>query len=334
MDPISQATLGASLSQSFANDKPKQLTALLIGALAGMAPDLDIFINSAKDPLLFLEYHRQFTHALIFIPAGALLCALVFYPFAKSRLSFAQVYLFSFLGYATHGLLDACTSYGTQLFWPFSDARIAWNTVSIIDPMFTVPVLLLVVIAAFRNRVAYARMAFVYAVVFLSLGIVQKQRAEAAVYALAEQRGHATERVRVKPSFANRHLWKVLYEHDGHYYVDAVRLLWDVEYLDGASIRKLDVKRDFPWLPEASQQARDIERFRRFSDDFLAVSADDPNLIVDMRYSFLPDRIDPMWGVEVSRQPVTDSDHDAHVDYRMIRNMDPQKTEHFLDMLF
>ena len=334
MDPISQASLGASLSQSFAKDKPKQLSALLIGALAGMAPDLDVFINSSKDPLLFLEYHRQFTHALVFIPAGALLCALVFYPFAKSRLSFAQIYLFSFLAYATHGLLDACTSYGTQLFWPFSDERIAWNTVSIIDPLFTIPIMLLVLLAAFKNRVAYARTAFIYAVIFLSLGVVQKQRAEDAAYALAEQRGHEPVRVQVKPSFANRHLWKTIYEYDDRYYVDAVKLLWDVKYLPGSSIRKLDVKRDFPWLPEASRQARDVERFRWFSDDFLAVSASDPNLIVDIRYSFLPNRIDPMWGVEVSSQAIDSGDEDAHAGYRMIRNTNSQITEHFLKMLF
>ena len=334
MDPVSQATLGASLSQSFANDRSKQLTALLIGALAGMAPDLDIFIRSSKDPLLFLEFHRQFTHALVFIPVGALLCALVFYPFAKSRLSFVQIYLFSFLAYATHGLLDACTSYGTQLFWPFSDKRVAWNTVSIIDPLFTVPILVLIVLAAFKNRAIFARVAFVYAVVFLSLGIVQKQRAEAAVFALAEQRGHEAERVQVKPSFANRHLWKAIYEYDGRYYVDAIKLLWDVEYLPGSSIKKLDVKRDFPWLPEASQQARDIERFRWFSDDFLAVSKRYPNLVMDIRYSFLPDRIDPMWGVEVSRQTIRARDFDAHADYKMIRNLNPQTTERFLDMLF
>ena len=82
MDPISQAGLGASLSQSFARDKSKQAYALLIGALSGMAPDLDMFISSAKDPLLFLEYHRQFTHSLIFIPCGALLCTMVQYPLA------------------------------------------------------------------------------------------------------------------------------------------------------------------------------------------------------------------------------------------------------------
>ena len=60
MDPVSQASLGASLSQSFAKDKSQQFGALVIGALSGMAPDLDVFINSDTDPLLFLEFHRQF----------------------------------------------------------------------------------------------------------------------------------------------------------------------------------------------------------------------------------------------------------------------------------
>ena len=184
MDVLSQAILGASLSQSFAKDKSKQLIALVIGALAGMAPDLDVLIYSSDDPLLFLEFHRQFTHSLLFIPFGALLCALVFYPFTKNKLPFAQIYLFSFLGFATHGLLDACTSYGTQLFWPFSDSRISWNIVSIVDPVFTIPVLIGVVFAAYRNKRLFAIITFIYAVSFLSLGLIQKQRAEDALYTL------------------------------------------------------------------------------------------------------------------------------------------------------
>ena len=96
MDPLSQASLGASLSQSFAtgktcSGKSTLFSALVIGVLAGMAPDLDVFIRSAEDPLLFLEYHRQFTHSLVFIPFGALLCALVFYPFSRKKLSFSQI---------------------------------------------------------------------------------------------------------------------------------------------------------------------------------------------------------------------------------------------------
>ena len=334
MDPLSQAALGASLSQSFANDKTKQITALVIGGLAGMAPDLDILINSTEDPLLFLEFHRQFTHSMSFIPFGALLCALLFYPFAKKKLSFSQVYLFSFLAYATHGLLDACTSYGTQLLWPFSNERISWSVVSIIDPLFTVPMIVFTVLAVIRKNATYARWGFAYAVVFLSLGVLQNQRAEEAAGELALQRGHQVERINVKPSFGNRHVWKIIYEYDGRYYVDAVRLLWDVEYIMGSSIEKLDVSRDFPWLPEDSQQAKDIERFRWFSDDFLAVSVEDQRLITDVRYSLLPNDIKPMWGIEVNKQPIDDGNLDAHVFFEVDNRLDKEMRGQFLDMLF
>ncbi len=334
MDPISQASFGASLSQSFANDKSKQWSALVIGALSGVAPDLDVLINSADDPLLFLEFHRQFTHSLIFIPFGAILCSLVFYPFAKSKLSFAQIYLFAFLGYATHGLLDACTSYGTQLFWPFSTERFAWSTVSIIDPLFTLPVIVLILLAAYLKKVHYARFAFAYAVLFLSLGIIQHNRAENMAYQLAQQRGHQVERVQVKPSFANRHIWKLIYEFDGRYYVDAVRLLWSAQHIAGTSIKKLDVTRDYPWLPEDSQQAKDIERFRWFSDGFLAVSPENANLVMDVRYSYLPSRINSMWGVEVNRQLIEEGRLDAHVIFEMKKGPKKETVKRFIEMVF
>jgi inner membrane protein len=334
MDPLSQAAFGASLSQSFAEDRKKQVSAMVIGALAGMAPDLDVFINSDFDPLLFLEYHRQFTHSLIFIPFGALLCALVFYPFARKKLSFTQVYLFSLLGYATHGLLDACTSYGTQLFWPFSNERIAWNVVSIVDPLFTLPVLFLIILAAYKKNSRYARMAFIYAIIFLSLGAVQKNRAENVMAELALQRGHQIERSHIKPSFANRHLWKLIYEYDGRFYVDAVTLLWDTDIISGASIQKLNVQKDFPWLPDNSQQAKDIERFRWFSNDYLAVSVNDNKLISDVRYSFIPNNIDPMWGIEINKRLIDDGDYDAHVFFEMDNNLDTVTRNRFLDMLF
>lgn len=99
----------------------------LLGLLCGLAPDLDVLISSSTDPLLPLEYHRQFTHSLIFIPVGGLICALVLYLlFARHRsLSFGATYLYCTLGYATHALLDSCTTYGTLLLWPFSDMRVA-----------------------------------------------------------------------------------------------------------------------------------------------------------------------------------------------------------------
>ncbi len=330
MDPVSQAFLGASLSQSSTSDKSQQASALIVGALAGMAPDLDVFIRSVTDPLLFLEFHRQFTHSLIFIPFGSLLCALFFYPFARSKLSFKKIYLFSFLGFATHGLLDACTSYGTQLLWPFSNERIAWNTVSIIDPFFTLPLLGFTLLAVFAKKVIYARIGFMYAVLFLSLGLIQKYRAEDLLNTIAMQRGHNIERLSVKPSFANRHIWKTMYEYDGRYYVDAVRLLWRAEMIEGMSVQKLDVKRDFPWLNLESQQAQDIERFRWFSSDFLAISGESSDYIIDVRYSFLPNRIESMWGIILSNT----KNNMQHVGYKMKSRPDKETVEQFLDMLF
>ena len=330
MDVLSQAVLGASLSQSLANDKSKQLAALLIGALSGMAPDLDVLIYSSHDPLLFLEFHRQFTHSLFFIPFGAMVCTLVIYPFVKNKLLFLQVYLFSFLGYATHGLLDACTSYGTQLFWPITDQRISWNVVSIIDPLFTVPILIGILLSVFRKKRIFAQITFIYAVVFLSLGLIQKHRAEDALHNLAQQRGHEVERTLVKPSFANRHVWKILYEHEGRYYVDAVKLLWETKIISGASIKKLIVKDDFPWLLENGQQAKDIERFRWFSDDFLAVSLSDPNVILDVRYSFLPNQIKLMWGIELGEKRAENN----HVNFITNSKLNARDRRRFLDLLF
>ncbi|MDB2316436.1 metal-dependent hydrolase, partial [Luminiphilus sp.] len=46
-----------------------------------------------------------------------------------NHLRYQQVWLVALVGYATHGLLDACTTYGTMLLWPFSDARIAWSNI-------------------------------------------------------------------------------------------------------------------------------------------------------------------------------------------------------------
>lgn len=330
MDVISQAVLGASLSQSFAKDKSKQLSALVIGALAGMAPDLDVLIYSANDPLLFLEYHRQFTHSLIFVPFGAFLCAFLFYPFVKNKLVFSHIYLYSFLGFATHGLLDACTSYGTQLFWPFSDLRVSWNIVSIVDPLFTIPILIAIVFAVYRSNRMFARIAFIYAVVFLSLGFVQKYRAENTLYTLAEQRGHLTDRIRVKPSFGNRHIWKLIYEYNGYYYVDAVKLLLEPKIIPGTSIQKLNIKRDFPWLPKNSQQTKDIERFRWFSDDFLAVNSQEPNVIIDMRYSFLPNHIKLMWGIELSQQ----KSGNEHANFITNTKLDSKTRIQFFELLF
>jgi len=153
MDPISQGTVGAVFAQSTAN-KNNIAKIGAIGFLAGVAPDLDVLIRSSTDPVLFLEYHRQFTHSLFFIPLGALIVSALVFPLVKKTLNFKTTYLASFLGYATHGLLDACTSYGTLLFWPFSNERVTWNNISIVDPILTIPAIIFLAMAVKKTTSA------------------------------------------------------------------------------------------------------------------------------------------------------------------------------------
>jgi len=328
MDPLSQATIGAAAAQSVI--KKADIARIgIIGALAGMAPDLDVLIQSSTDPLLQLEYHRQFTHSLVFIPIGAAICAVVFWPFVKRHISFKAVWFAAVAGYATHGLLDACTTYGTLLLWPFSDARIAWNTISVVDPLFTLPLLGFVIAAGVKKSQFMGRLGMAWVAFYLSIGVIQEERALAAGEALAVQRGHTPAVVSAKPSFGNLLLWKTVYEYDDQFWVDAVRAAGSVTIIEGDHVKRLDLSAAFPWLDRNSQQARDVERFRWFSNDYLAVDGNDTFLIVDMRYSHLPNEIKGLWGIRLDPDALADE----HVTWVARRSADSERFEQLWAML-
>ena len=327
MDPISQATVGAAFAQSTANKK-NILSISLIGFLAGFAPDLDVLIRSSTDPMLSLEYHRQFTHSLIFIPFGALIVALVLFPLVKKSLSLKTVYLASFLGYATHGLLDACTSYGTLLFWPFSNERVTWNNISIIYPLFTIPILILVGTAIKTRKRLFSYFAIGWIIFYLSLGFVQYERALLAANELAYSRGHNPQRLTLKPSFGNLILWKSIYQHEEKFYVDAIRSVQSSTWCSGESIRIFDYQRHLPNLEKDSQQRKDIERFRWFSQDYLGFDKE-KNLVTDVRYSMIPNQIAPMWGLVIDNQRGVDE----HATWWTSRGLENSQLAIFKEML-
>jgi len=312
MDPLSQGMLG-SVGATQASQTKHLGIATLLGFASGLTPDLDILIKSATDPLIALEYHRQFTHSLVYIPLGGLLCAVLFYfLFARKHLSFKQTYLFCTLGIATHALLDAFTTYGTQLFWPFSDMRVAFNTISIIDPLFTLPLLLLIVINLKFKRRLIAVATLVWALFYLSLGFIQRERAEAAGWALANERGLEVTKLEAKPSFANLLVWKIVTSTQEKYYVDAIKVgRSGTAVFEGASVQKFDIDRDLPWLDKSSQQAKDIERFRWFSNGYLAMSPTQENTIIDMRYSMLPNEVKGLWGIRLD----PNANPEQHIEY-------------------
>ncbi len=330
MDPFTQGVLGAAAAQIPAN-RERVRTAALLGLLGGMAPDLDVLIRSSNDPLLFLEYHRQFTHALAFIPFGGLIVALVLHPLLAERrgLQFFHTWLFCTLGYATHGLLDACTTYGTQLFWPFSNARVAWNVISIIDPLFTVPLALAVAAAAWWRRPPFAAIGLLWALLYLGIGWHQREQAEEQGLALAKSRGHTPATLEAKPSFANILLWKIVYRNGDRFYVDAVRTGWNPQDYPGDNVAVLDTPRDFPWLDGNTQQARDIERFAWFSNGYVALDPAHPDRVIDIRYSLLPNEINALWSLQLSRE----AEPTDHGDYRTHRDPGGGASNRLWDML-
>lgn len=327
MDVLTQGLLGGALAQSLARPEEKR-SATCAGIVAGMLADADILIRSTSDPLLTLEYHRHFTHALIFIPAGALIALLLLWPFLRRRISASRLYLFCLAGFSMSGLLDACTSYGTHLFWPFSDERVAFNIIAIVDPVFTA-VLFLCVVTGLRYRHA-ARTGLILCAGYLLFGFVQQQRATAEAEGLISSRGHDASVHVVKPTLGNQVLWRSVYIHNEHLYVDAVRVGLFKENIiyTGNSVPVLNIQRDLPGLSKQARLYRDIERFRMFSSGYVAIDPEMPGVIGDIRYSMLPMSTKPLWGIVIdAEQP------DRHADYRFFRDTGRETRQTFIKMV-
>ncbi|MEQ9109292.1 MAG: metal-dependent hydrolase [Rhodospirillaceae bacterium] len=331
MDPLTQGALGAAVAQATPTKVKNVAVAGVLGFVSGMAADLDVFIRSSTDPLMFLEYHRHFTHALAFIPVGGFICALALYYTLGRRwqLSFFQIFVCCTLGYGTHALLDASTSYGTMLFWPFSEDRVSWSLVPVIDPLFTVPFVGLCLMSVLRKTRVFAWAALCWFFIYVSLGALQHHSAEAMAQQIAASRGHLPVRLEVKPSFANILVWKTIYEADDRFYVDAVRAGIAPHIYDGVSVSKLDLSQDLPWLDPDAQQTEDIRRFRDFSMGFVALDPEASNRVIDVRYSFLPNEIGPLWSLEVS----PNADSNAHALYQTHRDNPQQNFKRLWQML-
>lgn len=346
MDPVSQAFIGAAAAQSIvrtASDKSPLLTrkmklAMLAGVLGGMAPDLDVLIRSSTDPLLALQFHRHFTHSLIFIPIGGAAVGLLLYAILRKfasnfceGLSWQLFVLFATVGWATHGLLDSCTSYGTQLFWPFSNYRVAWNNVGIIDPIPTFFWVAGSYLAAKRIDARWARAGFFLAFAYLAFGFVQRERAFEVQTQLLAERGHSAVRRDVKPTILQNFVWKSIYEFEGRFYSDAIRVgLGPAKVYEGAKqgLEKFELKD----AEAASVLEADIRRFAWFSDGWVArVPSRERNeqiVLGDVRYSMLPQEIDPLWGIEFDPRAT-----DSHVSWVTFRNVTDRRFNVFGKMI-
>ncbi|MDD0853410.1 metal-dependent hydrolase [Halobacteriovorax sp. GB3] len=326
MDPVTQAVLGASVGQSYF--KKHIVWASFFGALAGMAPDLDYIIRSKTDPLFTLEYHRQITHSLAFIPFGALIVAVLLHFIfkKKSKLSFKSTYLFCFLGYATHGLLDACTNYGTHLLWPFSNAREAWNIVAVIDPLATMPFLILCLLGLKLRKRRYSAIGLSFFIIYIGFGKIQQMRAKNYIEKIAKSRSHTISKMIVKPTAFNNILWRSVYKSGEEFFVDALRVSWsgDITFYAGESVKALDIESKKEIV--SNKQFHDLKRFNFFSDEFLFEWKEGE--IGDLRYSLVPNEIKPIWSIRFNLQ-----DPLSHVDYWTVRELDQDRKTKVMNMI-
>lgn len=315
MDNLTHGLLGMAVAVCVAPRESRRQAAA-VGFLAGEFPDLDIFLQSKDDPLFGLAMHRHFTHSLILAPVIGVAMAwlVILWQRWRRNVCDARVLLQSGIASAlSHGLCDVWTSYGTRWFWPFTDTRVSWDLISVIDPLFTLPLLILVVIGIKRRSRKSASAALVWVVFYLSICFVQQQRVLRESRIVAEQRGHVPLRLTTKPSFANNIVWRALYEHEGEVHVLCYRAGRDVQLL-GESRTTLVRPESLTDIPSESVLANDIRRFAHFSDDWLAWHPEHPQVLGDMRYALRPDAIAPLWGITVDQ-----SRQDTHVKFATFR---------------
>jgi inner membrane protein len=305
VDTITQGFLGAAAAQALTQKRIGK-RALLAGALGGMAADLDVFIYSPSNPLLGVTFHRHFTHALLFIPIGALIVALLLGLFRGYRKDWPGVYWACFWGYATHGLLDACTSYGTMLLWPFSSERISWDSVSIVDPVFSAALVAGILWSQWKGRARAAVLALVFCLAYLGFGEIQNRRGEAAQREILRVRGHETVKARVMPTLANLVVWRSVYEADGRLWADAIRasLGAPAAHAEGADIAVFHSEELPSGFLENPALRKDWEKFLWFTEGFVALS-ERSDVVGDMRYSSETGGFKPLWGIVLPADPAS-----------------------------
>ncbi|SIQ60716.1 metal-dependent hydrolase [Pseudomonas flexibilis] len=224
MDSITQAVLGAGVQAALLG-RWQGRKALLYGAMLGTLPDLDVVIDYG-DAVARMTYHRGFSHSLFVLTGAALLIAWLArrwqpHPgYSGTRLFFTV-----WLVLTTHTLLDSFTSYGTQLFWPLDTPPVAWSSIFIIDPLYTLPLLAAVLVTGIsgfaEGRQRWHYWALGLSSLYLAFTLAGKQMAESRVLHALDRQGITPERLFSTPTPFNALLWRVLVL-DGEQYHEAL----------------------------------------------------------------------------------------------------------------
>jgi inner membrane protein len=230
MDSITQIVLGAACGEASLGNKIGN-KALLFGAIGGTIPDLDVFTSRwlYSNEIDILASHRGFSHSILFSIIGAFLFGYLIHWLydrgkRKGTTTLKQwVWLF-FLSLFTHIMLDSFTPYGTQILKPFSDFRLAFNNISVVDPFYTIPFLLAIIVLMFFNRTSKQRRLWLKIGVGISSLYMMFTIGNKFYINSIYKNALLTEeinfiRFQTQPTILNNFLWYGIAETDTNYYV-------------------------------------------------------------------------------------------------------------------
>jgi len=209
MDSLTQIVLGAAVGEVVLGNKIGN-KAMLYGAIAGTIPDLDVFASHFTDTVSALKIHRGFTHSIVFSVLFAPIFGWLVSRYEKYKDIKKWSWLF-FWAFITHPMLDAHTTWGTQLFWPL-DLRLAYKNIFVIDPLYTLPFLIFLILAmrqkrSTKKRRFYNKMGLIVSSGYMLLTIILKWIAFNQFTSALETQNIDYFELDTRPSALNTILW-------------------------------------------------------------------------------------------------------------------------------
>jgi inner membrane protein len=264
MDSLSQLVLGSAVGIAVMGRRTAVWKAALWGGVCGTLPDLDALIDHG-DPILNMTLHRGDSHSLFWLTLLAPGIAAMVARIHGEMPLWRRWWLAVWLALITHPLLDWTTIYGTQLLRPFSDEPLGLGSMFIIDPLYTVP-LLVGVIAALRlsrwQGLRWNVAGLVLSTAYLGWSMVAQQHVKGIAAQALSQQSIRADRLLVTPAPFNTVLWRVVAVEGDRYHEG----FWS--FMDGSP----DISFDrFPRGLALSQRApgdASVARIARFSDGF------------------------------------------------------------------